>query len=67
MEEDRDDWSVMVTPSTFHIWLPPESPLDEKAGIWPDSEPPTLTRSVLTPGSWPRMTQGSRADGMLAR
>src|SRR3954463_4324925 len=57
--------SVIGIPSRFHVLSVPAAPFAWKFDCWPDSAPPTLTRSTMTPGTVWRTTHGSRDDGMF--
>ena len=59
------DMSVITMPSIDHTaWSPPE-PGPTYCACWPDSLPPTLMRSVSTPGVDCNTAQGSRAVGIF--
>jgi hypothetical protein len=55
--------SVIATPSRVQVFSPTPAPFAWKSDCWPDSAPPTLTRSTITPGTVCSTTHGSRADG----
>ena len=55
--------SVTTTPSSVQVFSPESAPLAMKFDCCPDSAPPTLTRSTMTPGTVCSTTHGSRADG----
>src|SRR4051812_11846921 len=57
--------SVMATPSRFHIVSAKSDPLPTKLDCWPDSLPPTLTRSTITPGTVLSIAHGSFDCGVL--
>ena len=58
--------SVITTPSTAHTDWSPSEPGPTYCDCWPLSLPPTLMRSVSTPGVDCRMAQGSRAVGIFS-
>src|SRR6476646_1508197 len=58
-EAPPDVVSVIATPSRFHIVSAKSDPLPTKLDCWPDSLPPTLTRSTITPGTVFSIAQGS--------
>jgi hypothetical protein len=58
--------SVIDTPSTRKSFWVSSTPWARNEACWPDSLPPTLTRSTRTPGVWLRMAQGSRAVGIFS-
>src|SRR4051812_20309090 len=51
--------SVMATPSRFHIVSANSDPFPTKLDCCPDSLPPTLTRSTITPGTVFSIAHGS--------
>ena len=55
----------MSTPSSDHFVLAGLAPRDTKFDCWPDMLPPMFSRSMAIPAVCWRMTQGSRAEGML--
>src|SRR5216110_132297 len=55
--------SVMGTPSRFQVASEPVAPLAWYPDCWPDSDPPTFTRSMMMPGTVCMTTHGSRPDG----
>jgi len=55
--------SVITTPSTDHTDWAMNEPGPVKAACWPLSVPPTLTRSVSTPGVACSTDHGSRELG----
>jgi hypothetical protein len=57
--------SVIAMPSMFHVLSSSLAPLAVYTDCWPDSAPPTFTRSTMMPGTVCRTTQGSRDDGMF--
>ena len=64
-EAPPDVVSVMTTPSRFHIVSVASEPLPTKPDCWPDSLPPTLTRSTVTPGTVLSSAHGSFDCGVL--
>src|SRR3954447_26637482 len=64
-EAPPDVVSVMTTPSRFHIVSVASDPLPTKPDCWPDSLPPTLTRSTITPGTVLSSAHGSFDCGVL--
>src|SRR6478736_921873 len=52
-------------PSRFQVFSVVPAPFASTFDCWPDSAPPTLTRSTTTPGTVCSTTHGSRADGMF--
>src|SRR3954465_4244798 len=50
-EAPPDVVSVIATPSRFHIVSANSDPFPTKLDCCPDSLPPTLTRSTITPGT----------------
>ena len=58
--------SVITTPSTAHTpsWRTEPGPVN--CDCWPLSLPPTLMRSVWTPGTVWSTAQGSRAEGIFS-
>ena len=64
-EAPPDVVSVMTTPSRFHIVSVASAPLPTNPDCWPDSLPPTLTRSTVTPGTVLSSAHGSFDCGVL--
>ncbi len=58
--------SVITTPSTDQTAWSPAEPGPTYCDCWPLSLPPTLIRSVSTPGVDCRIAQGSRAVGIFS-
>ena len=64
-EAPPDVVSVMTTPSRFHIVSVASAPLPTNPDCWPDSLPPTFTRSTMTPGTVLSIAHGSFDCGVL--
>ena len=58
--------SVISAPSIWKSFCDEDTPAARKFACWPDSLPPTLTRSTITPGVCDRTAHGSRAVGIFS-